>query len=145
MQAAGPADGEGGHTAISRSLFSSPTPNIMKCFSIRKRLWLSFSAVSIHSAANELPRGAGGPHSDLSIQPHVQLWMGTHDPGLSCPARPLDGQSGAEVAVLCKGQCQAKQEDGQHQARLSLCQPTEPPAPMEVGVPYSPSKALSLV
>lgn len=108
MQAAGPADGEGGHTAISRSLFSSPTPNIMKCFSIRKQLWLSFSAVAIHSAANELPRGAGGPRSDVSIQPHTELWMETHDPGLSCPASPLDGEPGAEVAVLCEGQCQAE-------------------------------------
>lgn len=108
MQAAGPADSEGRHAAISRSLFSSPTPNIMKCFSIRKRLWLSFSAVAIHSAANELPRGAGGPRSDVSIQPHMELCMETHHPGLSCPASPLDGEPGAEVAVLCEGQPQAK-------------------------------------
>lgn len=108
IQAAGPADGEGGHAAISRSLFSSPTPNVMKCFSIGKRLWLGFSAVAIHGAANELPRGAGGPRSDVSIQPYMELWMESHNPGPSCPACPLDGEPGAEVAVLCEGQPQAE-------------------------------------
>lgn len=146
MQAAGPADGKGGHAAISRSLFSSPTPNIMKCFSIRKWLWLSFSAVAIHSAANDLPRGAGGPRSDVSIQPHMELCMETHEPGFSCPASPLDGEPGAEVAVLCEGQPQG--EAGGWTA-LSQAEPApakaELPAPMEVCVPYSPSKALSLV
>lgn len=76
----------------------------MKCFSIRKRLWLSFSAVSIHSTANELPRGAGGPCSDVSIQPHMELWVEPHDAGLSCPASPLDGDPGAELAVLCEAE-----------------------------------------
>lgn len=137
MQAAGPADGEGGHAAISRSLFSSPTPNIMKCFSIRKRLWLSFSADAIHSAANELQRGAGGPSSDVSIQPHME----THDPGLSCPASPLDGEPGAELAVPCEGK---GGWTALSQAELVPAK-AEPPAPTEVCVPCSPSKALPLV
>lgn len=76
----------------------------MKCFSIRKRLWLSFSAVAIHSTANELLRGAGGPCSDISIQPHKELWMESHNPRLSCPANPLDEDSGAELAVLCEAE-----------------------------------------
>lgn len=39
---AGPADSEGGHAAIIRNLFSSPTPNIMKCFSIRNAALAEF-------------------------------------------------------------------------------------------------------
>lgn len=137
MQAAGPADSKGGHAAISSSLFCPPTPNIIKCFSIRKWLWLSFSAVVIHSAANELLRGAGGPRSDVSIQPHTELWMEPHNPGLSCPASPLDGEPGAEVAVLCEAEAGGWTVSSQAEPL--------PPAPMEVCVPYSPSKALSLV
>lgn len=106
MQAAGPADGEGGHTAISRSLFSSPTPNIMKCFSIRKRLWLSFSAVAIHSAANELPRGAGGLTLMSPSSPTWSCGWGPTTPG--SPALQALWMGSQEQSVLCEGQCQAK-------------------------------------
>lgn len=88
---------------MSRSLFSSPTPNIMKCFSIRKRLWLRFSAAAIPGAANELPRGTGGPSSGESIQPHMELCTETHGPGNSCPASRSGWGSTSRVREAAPG------------------------------------------